>query len=149
MFLMQTRYDSCLLSNQKPGGCENTTGDAEPCCSAHQGELLSPFNSNVKASCVQAVVSSYEAHQEELMQENRGLQAALSDLQSDYRVLANKQAATQQLRAAAVGKLVEEVDLTSRLQDADVDEVQAELSSKMAAMKSKLEAVYDGPLQQV
>ena len=98
---------------------------------------------------VQAVVSSYEARQEELMQENRGLQAALLDLQSDYRVLANKQAAAQQLRAAAVGKLVEEEDLHSRLQDADAHEVQAELSSRMVAMKSKLEAVYDGPLQQV
>lgn len=98
---------------------------------------------------MQAVVSSYEARQEQLTQENRGLQAALADLQSDYRALANKQAAAQQLRAAAVGKLVEEEDVLSRLQDADVDEVQAELSGTMAAMKSKLEAVYDGPLQQV
>ena len=83
------------------------------------------------------------------MQENKGLQAALADLQSDYRAFANKQAAAQQLRAAAVGQLVEEEDVLSRLQDTNVDEVQAELSSRMAAMKSKLEAVHDGPLQQV
>ena len=149
IFLLFRVHDSCLLSNSKPGGCGETTGDAEPCCSVHLSGLLSSFSGNSKASGVQAVVSSYEARQKELMQENRGLEAALSDLQSDYRLLANKQAATQQLRAAAVGKLVEEEDLTSRLQDADVVEVQAELSSKMAAMKSKLEAIYDGPLQQV
>ena len=83
------------------------------------------------------------------MQENKGLQAALSDLQSEYRTLANKQAAAQQLRAAAVGNLVEEEDLNSGLQSADADVVQAELLSRMASMKSKLEAVYDGPLQQV
>ena len=61
------------------------------------------------------VVSSYEARQQELMQENKGLQAALSYLQSAHRTLANKQAATQQLRAAAVGNLVEEEDLNSWL----------------------------------
>lgn len=95
------------------------------------------------------VVSSYEARQHELQQENKGLQAALSDLQSEYRTLSNQQAAAQQLRAAAVGQLVEQEDLQRGLQSADVDVVQAELSSRMAAMKSKLEAVYDGPLQQV
>ena len=98
---------------------------------------------------MQMVVSSYEARQEELMQENRGLQAALADLQSDYRALANKQAAAQQLRVAAARNLVDEEDLQSSLQAATVDEVQAELSSRMTAMKSTLEAVYDGPLQQV
>ncbi|KAL3153182.1 hypothetical protein ABBQ38_011933 [Trebouxia sp. C0009 RCD-2024] len=97
---------------------------------------------------IKMVVSSYEARQQELMQENKGLQAALSDLQSEYRTLANKQAAAQQLRAAAVGNLLEEEDLHRELQSADADEVQAELSSRMAAMRSKLEAVYDGPLQQ-
>lgn len=95
------------------------------------------------------VVSSYEARQQELMQENKGLQAALSDLQSEYRTLANKQAAAQQLRAAAVGELVDEEDLHRGLQSADATEVQTELLSRMAAMKSKLEAVPDGPLQQV
>ena len=113
------------------------------------GFLVLQVDRSKRLALMQAVVSSYEARQEELMHENRGLQAALLDLQSDYRVLANKQAAAQQLRAAAVGKLVEEEDLHSGLQDADVDEVQAELSSRMAAMKSKLEAGYDGPLQQV
>ena len=97
----------------------------------------------------QMVVSSYEARQQELMQDNKGLQAALADLQSDYQALANKQAAAQQLQAAAVRGLAEEEDFSGRLQTADTDEVQAELTSKMAAMKSKLEGIYDGPLQQV
>lgn len=95
------------------------------------------------------VVSSYEARQEQMVQETKGLQAALADLQADYRLLANKQAATQQLQAAAVRTLVEEEDFRGQLQDADVEGVQAELSSRMAAMKAKLEAPYDGPLQQV
>ena len=95
------------------------------------------------------VVSSYEARQEQLVQETKGLQAALGDLQADYRLLANKQAAAQQLQAAAVRTLVEEEDLHGRLQAADAEGVQAKLSSRMAAMKSKLEAPYDGPLQQV
>ncbi len=99
--------------------------------------------------CLQMVVSSYEARQEELMQENKGLQAALADLQSDHWVLANKQAAAQQLQAAAVRNLVEEEDLQDGLQHLDAAEVQAELFAKMAAMKQRIEAVYDGPMPQV
>lgn len=98
---------------------------------------------------LQMVVSSYEARQEELIQENKGLQAALADLQSDYRALANKQAVAQQLQATAVRNLVEEEDLQEVLQASDAAQVQAELSAKMAAMKEKIERVYDGPMQQV
>jgi len=95
------------------------------------------------------VVSSYEARQEELLQESKGLSAALADLQSDYRTLANKQAAAQQLQAAAVRQVVEDEDLQDVLQMSDVGQVQADLSAKMAAMKTKIEGVYDGPMQQV
>jgi type II secretory pathway component PulM len=95
------------------------------------------------------VVSSYEARQEELLQENKGLSAALADLQSDYRALANKQAAAQQLQAAAVRQVVEDEDLQHVLRSSDAGQVQADLSAKMAAMKTKIEGVYDGPMQQV
>ena len=95
------------------------------------------------------MVSSYEARQEELLQENKGLSAALADLQSDYRALANKQAAAQQVQAAAVRQVVEEEDLQHVLRSSDAGQVQADLSAKMAAMKTKIEGVYDGPMQQV
>ena len=97
----------------------------------------------------QMVISSYEARQAELMQESKGLQAALADLQSDYRILANKQAAAQQLQAAVVSKVVEEEDLQGLVQLPDATELQAELASRMAVMKQKIEAVYDGPTHHV
>ena len=83
------------------------------------------------------------------MQENKGLQAALSDLQSDYRALANKQAAAQQLHAAAVGNLVEEEEVQAGLPGLDPSQLQKDLSLKMAAMKKRIAAVHDGPSQQV
>ena len=100
-------------------------------------------------SFLQLVVSSYEARQEELLQENKGLSAALAHLQSDYRTLANKQAAAQQLQAAAVRQVVEDEHLQDVLRISDAGQVQADLSAKMAAMKTKIESVYDGPMQQV
>ncbi len=99
--------------------------------------------------CLQLVVSSYEARQEELLQENKGLSAALADLQSDHRTLANKQAAAQQLQAAAVRQVVEDEDLQHALQNSDAGQVQADLSAKMAAMKIKIQGMYDGPMQKV
>ncbi|KAL0027634.1 hypothetical protein WJX79_004272 [Trebouxia sp. C0005] len=99
-------------------------------------------------STLKLVVSSYEARQEELLQENKGLSAALADLQSDYKTLANKHTAAQQLHAAAVRQVVEDEDLQHVLRSSDAGQVQAELSAKMAAMKTKIEGVYDGPMQQ-
>ena len=110
------------------------------------------FASNLcqnQVQCLQMVVSSYETRQRELMQENKGLQAALADLQSDYRALANKQAAAQQLHAAAVGNLVEEEEVQAGLPGLDPSQLQRDLSLRMAAMKKRIAAVYDGPLQEV
>ena len=95
------------------------------------------------------VISSYEARQEELLHEKSGLQAALADLQSDYCALANKQAAAHQLQAAAVRHLVDETDVQHKLSDLDAAQLQEELSCRMAEMKQKIGAAYDGPVQQV
>ena len=95
------------------------------------------------------VVSSYESRQEELLQENRGLQAGLADLQSDYRALTNKQAAAQQLHVAAVRNLVEEEEVQDGLTSLDPLQLQRDLSLRMAAMRKKIVAVHDGPLQEV
>ena len=98
---------------------------------------------------LQMVISSYETQQEELLQEKNGLQAALADLQSDYRALANKQAAAQQLQAATVRHLVDEEDVQQKLPDLNAAQLQEELLCRMAEMKDKIGAAYDGPLQQV
>ena len=97
------------------------------------------------------LVSAYEARQQELLDENQGLQSALADLQSEHCALANQQAAAKQLQAKAVKHLMqdEEEGWTGQLEHLNAAALQAELSNKMDALAERMSSVedLDEPLQ--
>ena len=90
-------------------------------------------------------VTAYEARQQELQEENQGLQSALSELQSEHCALTNRQATPRRLQAGPAP----DTENAAQLQRLDVAALQAELSGRMAAVASRMSAtaVQDGPLQ--
>lgn len=101
------------------------------------------------------LVSAYEARQQELLDENQGLQSALADLQSEHCALANQQAAAKQLQAKAVKHLMQDKEevWTGQLEHLDAAALQAalqaELGNKMDALAERMSSVQDldEPLQ--
>lgn len=88
------------------------------------------------------LVSAYEARQQELLDENQGLQSALADLQSEHRMLTNQQAAAKQLQAEAVRHLTQdEEDDPGQMEHLDAAALQVELSQKMQALAGRMRAV--------
>lgn len=91
------------------------------------------------------LVTAYEGRQQELQEENQGLQSALAELQFEHRALTNQQATPRKNQAGPAPALED----AEQLQDLDVAAFQAELSGRMAAVASQMSAadVQDGPLQ--
>ncbi|KAK9817129.1 hypothetical protein WJX72_009977 [[Myrmecia] bisecta] len=96
-----------------------------------------------------AIVSAYEAKQKDLLAENRDMKAALHNLQAEHRRVVNRQT-TQVKQLAAARHLVEE-EFVAEMSRMDQEQLKAALSSKMAALKQRVNTLsHDGvPLEEV
>lgn len=92
---------------------------------------------------LQMLVSAYEARQQELLDDNQGLQSALADLQTEHCALANQQAAARQLQAEAVRHVMhdEEEDSSTNLEQIDAEALQTELNRKMQALAGRMASI--------